>query len=75
MLSLPSLPHYIVGVGVLLGVVNALVKSLQTFHIRNFGYIFTPDGAVTFMEAVTGLVIESVFIAMLVQRLRPGNGG
>jgi len=53
---------------------TALVASLQTFHGHDFGNIFAPRGAVAFIEALCGLVIESTFIAMLVQRLRAGSG-
>jgi hypothetical protein len=54
---------------------DAIVASLQAFHAHTFGNIFNPRGAVTFVEALCGLVIESTFIAMLVSRLRAGSGG
>jgi uncharacterized protein YjbI with pentapeptide repeats len=55
-------------------VLNAIVLSLKAFHQQGFDTIFSPRGALTFAEALTGLVIESTFIAMLVQRLRAGSG-
>jgi hypothetical protein len=60
---------------------QAIIESLAAFHERAFsGFL---DGArldpvrgwVTFAEAVVGLVVESTFVAMLVQRLRAGSGG
>lgn len=64
-----------------LGVGQSLIESLAAFHERAFsGFLIGSHldpvrGWVTFAEAITGLVIESTFIAMLVQRLRAGSGG
>jgi Pentapeptide repeats (8 copies) len=60
---------------------QAIVDSLAGFHERAFsGFLVGARldpvrGWVTFAESVVGLVIESTFIAMLVQRLRAGSGG
>jgi hypothetical protein len=59
---------------------QAIIESLAAFHERAFSGVL--DGAhtdpirgwVTFAEAVVGLVIESTFVAMPVQRLRAGGG-
>ncbi len=50
---------------------QAYLQSITAFHGRVFSEQFssnTPQIWVTAFEAVTGLVIEGVFIAMLVQR-------
>lgn len=50
---------------------DALLISLTAFHGRVFSDQFTPNSAqtwITAIEAIVGLVIESVFIAMLTQR-------
>jgi uncharacterized protein YjbI with pentapeptide repeats len=61
------------GQGQQLGALDAVVASLRAFHQRSFSGFSTPEGVVSFVEALVGLVIESTFIAMLVQRLRAGN--
>lgn len=51
--------------------IEALVLSVTAFHGRVFAGGFgaaTPQGVVTAIEAIFGLVIEGVFIAMLTQR-------
>ena len=50
---------------------QALLESITAFHGRVFSEVFasdTPQIWVTAFEAVAGLVIEGVFIAMLTQR-------
>ncbi len=54
-----------------LTLVQAFLESITAFHGRVFYELFTPDTPqiwVTAFEAIAGLVIESVFIAMLTQR-------
>lgn len=51
--------------------VQALLESITAFHGRVFLELFasnTPQIWITAFEAVVGLVIEGVFIAMLTQR-------
>jgi Uncharacterized low-complexity proteins len=54
-----------------LTLLQALLESITAFHGRVFYELFTPDTPqiwVTAFEAIAGLIIESVFIAMLTQR-------
>jgi hypothetical protein len=55
-----------------LTLLEAMLTSITAFHGRVFSEPFTQPGEpqlwVTAFEAVTGLVIESVFIAMLTQK-------
>jgi uncharacterized protein YjbI with pentapeptide repeats len=54
-----------------LTLLQAFLESITAFHGRVFYELFTPDTPqiwVTAFEAIAGLVIESVFIAMLTQR-------
>ncbi len=54
-----------------LTLLQAFLESITAFHGRVFYELFTPDTPqiwVTAFEAIMGLVIESVFIAMLTQR-------
>jgi len=54
-----------------LNLLQAFLESITAFHGRVFYEFFTPDSPqiwITAFEAVTGLVIEGVFIAMLAQR-------
>lgn len=54
-----------------LTLLQAFLESITAFHGRVFHELFTPDTPqiwVTAFEAIAGLVIESVFIAMLTQR-------
>jgi hypothetical protein len=55
---------------------DALLASVTAFHGRVFAGQFglgMPQSWVTAAEAVVGLVIESVFVAMLTQRFFFGN--
>jgi hypothetical protein len=60
---------------------QAIIESLAAFHERAFSgflngaHLDPVRGWVAFAEAVVGLVIESTFVAMLVQRLRAGSSG
>jgi uncharacterized protein YjbI with pentapeptide repeats len=54
-----------------LTLLQAFLESITAFHGRVFYELFTPDTPqiwVTAFEAIAGLIIESVFIAMLTQR-------
>jgi uncharacterized protein YjbI with pentapeptide repeats len=54
-----------------LTLLQAFLESITAFHGRVFSQLFTPDAPqiwVTAFEAIAGLIIESVFIAMLTQR-------
>jgi hypothetical protein len=54
-----------------LTVVQAFLESITAFHGRVFYELFKPDTPqiwVTAFEAIAGLILESVFIAMLAQR-------
>ena len=54
-----------------LTLLQAFLESVTAFHGRVFYELFTPETPqiwVTAFEAIAGLVIESVFIAMLTQR-------
>ena len=54
-----------------LSLLQALLESVTAFHGRVFSELFasdTPQIWVTAFEAIAGLVIEGVFIAMLTQR-------
>jgi Uncharacterized low-complexity proteins len=54
-----------------LTLLQAFLESITAFHGRVFYELFTPDTPqiwVTAFEAIAGLLIESVFIAMLTQR-------
>ncbi|GCE31377.1 hypothetical protein KDA_68610 [Dictyobacter alpinus] len=54
-----------------LTLLQAFLESVTAFHGRVFYELFTPDTPqiwVTALEAIAGLVLESVFIAMLTQR-------
>ena len=51
--------------------VEAIILSITAFHGRVFSSPFhleSPQGIVTAVEAITGLLFESIFIAMLTQR-------
>ena len=51
--------------------VQALIMSITAFHGRVFSNTFTlgsPQSIVTACEAVTGLIFEGIFIAMLTQK-------
>jgi uncharacterized protein YjbI with pentapeptide repeats len=61
--GLVSLPH--------MNVLDAVVLSITAFHGRVFSSPYplgSPQGVVTAIEAVTGLVFEAIFVAMLTQR-------
>ncbi len=50
---------------------DAFVLSITAFHGRVFSSPFllgSPQGWVTALEAIAGLLVEGVFIAMLTQR-------
>ncbi len=54
-----------------LSMLQAFLESITAFHGRVFYELFTPDTPqiwVTAFEAIAGLIIEGVFIAMLTQR-------
>jgi uncharacterized protein YjbI with pentapeptide repeats len=50
---------------------EALLDSITAFHGRVFSGQFAPDSPqawVTALEAISGLIVESIFVAMLVQK-------
>lgn len=50
---------------------EAVVLSITAFHGRVFSFPFqlgSPQGVVTAVEAITGLLFEGIFIAMLTRR-------
>jgi hypothetical protein len=54
-----------------LNLLQASLESITAFHGRVFYELFMPDTPqiwVTALEAIVGLVIESVFVTMLTQR-------
>lgn len=71
--SLCAAAYFIIGIyySPHLTLLQAFLESITAFHGRVFYELFTPDTPqiwVTALEAIAGLVIESVFIAMLTQR-------
>lgn len=71
--SLCALAYFVIGLyhAPHLTLLQAFLESITAFHGRVFYELFTPDTLqiwVTAFEAIAGLVIESVFIAMLTQR-------
>lgn len=71
--SLCALAYFIIGMyhSPHLTLIQAFLESITAFHGRVFYELFTPDTPqiwVTAFEAIAGLVLESVFIAMLTQR-------
>jgi hypothetical protein len=64
------------GIGPVFSPLQALLVSITAFHGRVFSEPFgtsSPQAWVAAVEAVTGLVIEGVFVAMLVQRFFGGR--
>ena len=71
--SLCAVAYFVIGIyhPPHLTLLQAFLESITAFHGRVFYELFTPDTPqiwVTAFEAVAGLVVESVFIAMLTQR-------
>jgi len=68
-----AVAYFVLGIdyGPRLSLIQAFLESVTAFHGRVFFELFTsnaPQIWVTAFEAVAGLVIEGVFIAMLTQR-------
>jgi uncharacterized protein YjbI with pentapeptide repeats len=71
--SLCAVAYFVIGMyhAPHLSLLQAFLESITAFHGRVFYELFTPDTPqiwVTAFEAVAGLLIEGVFIAMLTQR-------
>jgi hypothetical protein len=71
--SLCAIAYYVLGLYYPphLPLLQAFLESITAFHGRVFSELFntdTPQIWVTAFEAISGLVIEGVFIAMLIQR-------
>jgi uncharacterized protein YjbI with pentapeptide repeats len=71
--SLCAIAYFVIGIyhAPHLTLLQAFLESITAFHGRVFYELFTPDTPqiwVTAFEAIAGLIIESVFIAMLTQR-------
>ncbi len=71
--SLCAVAYYVLGLSYPphLPLLQAFLESITAFHGRVFSELFnpnTPQMWVTAFEAIAGLVIEGVFIAMLTQR-------
>lgn len=77
--GLAALAYYLLGSaghGRAFTPIEALLVSITAFHGRVFTESFTvssPQAWVAAFEAVTGLIIEGVFVAMLVQRFFAGK--
>jgi hypothetical protein len=72
--SLCAVAYFVIGLYHVphLTLIQAFLESITAFHGRVFYELFTPDTPqiwVTALEAIAGLIIESVFIAMLTQKL------
>jgi len=72
-ISLCAVAYFIIGIyfSPHLTLLQAFLENITAFHGRVFYELFAPDTPqiwVTVFEAVAGLLIEGVFIAMLTQR-------
>ena len=73
LISLFAALYYIFGLSYAphISKVEAVILSITAFHGRVFSSPFhleSPQGVVTAVEAITGLLFEGIFIAMLTQR-------
>jgi hypothetical protein len=55
-------------------VTATLIDSLTAIHELDATALFSLRGILVFLEGIVGLVLEGTLVAMLVQRLRAGNG-